>query len=247
MSLLYRFYEVKEQLSSLKDYQKASRTKRECKKLMDKDYMDKMEKKAKKAEEKAKKAKGGIMDKFTDKAAEYVKQKSEEHKKFREKVAEEFYKNNEPPKTSSIFNDLEEMRKETLNNISKRHEDLKEVLKETEKEMNKEVVKPESNKEQKELDEMLEELESEKVTETNENIDTLVENLTSDKPLNEVIENYDYETACKDLDGLVIIEDEKPEPEIKATATGIKTEETEAILYDIQELIKMRKAKKEDE
>ena len=71
MSLLYKFYEIKEQLASVKDYKKGFDTKRECKKLMDKDYMNKMEKKSKKVAEKKEKAKGGFMDKFTVKKPEY--------------------------------------------------------------------------------------------------------------------------------------------------------------------------------
>ena len=253
MSLLYKFYEIKEQLASAKDYKKGFDTKRECKKLMDKDYMNKMEKKSKKVAEKKEKAKGGFMDKFTDKAAEYVKQKAQEHKEFKEKVAEEFYKNNEPPKTSSIFNDLEEMRKETLNNINKRHEDLKEVLKEAVEEMNKEVTNSEKVQEPTELDELLNELESEGLVQNDTNIDTLIDSLSSDKPLNEIIENYDYDEACKDLDNLVVeFEQEKKieeneKGEIKPSATGIKSEDTDAILYDIQELIKIRKSKKGEE
>lgn len=227
MSLLYKFYEIKEQLASAKDYKKGFDTKRECKKLMDKDYMNKMEKKSKKVAEKKEKAKGGFMDKFTDKAAEYVKQKAQEHKEFKEKVAEEFYKNNEPPKTSSIFSDLEEMRKEATNS--------------------------EKDQEPTKLDELLSELESEGLVQNDTNIDTLIDNLSSDKPLNEIIENYDYDEACKDLDNLVegfeqekkIEENEKGE--IKPSATGIKSEDTDAILYDIQELIKIRKSKKGDE
>lgn len=227
MSLLYKFYEIKEQLASAKDYKKGFDTKRECKKLMDKDYMNMMEKKSKKVAEKKEKAKGGFMDKFTDKAAEYVKQKAQEHKEFKEKVAEEFYKNNEPPKTSSIFSDLEEMRKEATNS--------------------------EKDQEPTKLDELLSELESEGLVQNDTNIDTLIDNLSSDKPLNEIIENYDYDEACKDLDNLVegfeqekkIEENEKGE--IKPSATGIKSEDTDAILYDIQELIKIRKSKKGDE
>lgn len=227
MSILYKFYEIKEQLASAKDYKKGFDTKRECKKLMDKDYMNKMEKKSKKVAEKKEKAKGGFMDKFTDKAAEYVKQKAQEHKEFKEKVAEEFYKNNEPPKTSSIFNDLEEMRKEVTNS--------------------------EKVQEPTELDELLNELESEGLVQNDTNIDTLIDSLSSDKPLNEIIENYDYDEACKDLDNLVVeFEQEKKieeneKGEIKPSATGIKSEDTDAILYDIQELIKIRKSKKGDE
>lgn len=227
MSLLYKFYEIKEQLASAKDYKKGFVTKRECKKLMNKDYMNKMEKKSKKVAEKKEKAKGGFMDKFTDKAAKYVKQKAQEHKEFKEKVAEEFYKNNEPPKTSSIFNDLEEM--------------------------NKEVTNSEKDQEPTELDELLSELKSEGLIQNDTNIDTLIDNLSSDKSLNEIIENYDYDEACKDLDNLVegfeqekkIEENEKGE--IKPSATGIKSEDTDAILYDIQELIKIRKSKKGEE
>lgn len=227
MSLLYKFYEIKEQLASAKDYKKGFDTKRECKKLMDKDYMNKMEKKSKKVAEKKEKAKGGFMDKFTDKAAEYVKQKAQEHKEFKEKVAEEFYKNNEPPKASSLFNDLEEMRKKVTNS--------------------------EKDQEPTELDELLNELESEGLVQNDTNIDNLIDSLSSDKPLNEIIENYDYDEACKDLDNLVeefeqekkIKETEKGE--IKPSATGIKSEDTDAILYDIQELIKIRKSKKGDE
>lgn len=227
MSLLYKFYEIKEQLASAKDYKKGFDTKRECKKLMDKDYMNKMEKKSKKVAEKKEKAKGGFMDKFTDKAAEYVKQKAQEHKEFKEKVAEEFYKNNEPPKTSSIFNDLEEMRKEVTNS--------------------------EKDQEPTKLDELLSELESEGLVQNDTNIDTLLDSLSSDKPLNEIIENYDYDEACKDLDNLVVeFEQEKKieeneKGEIKPSATGIKSEDTDAILYDIQELIKIRKSKKGEE
>lgn len=217
MSLLYKFYEIKEQLSSLNDYKKASYAKRECRLLNDEKYMAKMEKKAKKAQEKEEKAKGGFMDKFTDKAAEYVKQKAQERKEFKEKVAEEFYKNNEAPKTSSLFNDLEEMKKE--------------------------VTKSEKEQEPSEL-------ESERTTQDGNNIDTLIDNLSSDKPLNEIIENYDYDKASKDLDNLVEEFDqekkmeENEKGEIKPSATGVKSEDTEAILYDIQELIKIRKAKK---
>ena len=223
MSLLYKFYEIKEQLASAKDYKKGFDTKKECKKLMDKDYINKMEKKSKKVAEKKEKAKGGFMDKFTDKAAEYVKQKAQEHKEFKEKVAEEFYKNNEPPKASSLFNDLEEMRKKVTNS--------------------------EKDQEPTELDELLNELESEGLVQNDTNID----NLSSDKPLNEIIENYDYDEACKDLDNLVVeFEQEKKieeneKGEIKPSATGIKSEDTDAILYDIQELIKIRKSKKGEE
>lgn len=252
MSLLYKFYEIKEELASAKDYKKGFDTKRECKKLMDKDYMNKIEKKSKKVAEKKEKAKGGFMDKFTDKASEYVKQKAQEHKEFKEKVAEEFYKNNKPPKSAS-FEELENIKKETLNNIKERHEEANKIIKEAVEEMNKEFTNSEKDQEPTELDELLNELESEGLVQNDTNIDNLIDSLSTDKPLNEIIENYDYDKACKDLDNLVegfeqekkIEENEKGE--IKPSATGIKSEDTDAILYDIQELIKIRKSKKGDE